>query len=282
MKKTVMALAAGLLCAACNSDDYEVSESRTITFNVQGDFRLSTQDMTRALEADGKTMTDVWVLDYVGGELKQRLHQTSDDADFGSPTMDLSLGSHHIYFIASRGAGASLNTTTHALTFTSVRDTFWKDYEITISGGTSSGNRSVTLDRIVTKLKLTFTDAIPEGAATFNVTPSSWYYGIDYTTGEPSETTVNGTITVNIPSSEIGVVNEAVSIFCFSSATEWTTDVAVDCKSSDGGVLGSATIAAAPFVRNRVSEYTGPLFTAGGGMTLSLNTEWDESYQGTW
>ena len=282
MKKTVMALAAGLLCAACNSDDYEVSESRTITFNVQGDFRLSTQDITRALEADGKTMTDVWVLDYVDGELEQQLHQTSDDADFGSPTMDLSLGTHHIYFIASRGAGASLNTTTHALTFTSVRDTFWKDYEITISGGTSSGNRSVTLDRIVTKLKLTFTDAIPEGAATFNVTPSIWYYGVDYTTGEPSEATANGTITVNIPSSEIGVVNEAVSIFGFSSATEWTTDVAVDCKTSDSGILGSATIASAPFVRNRVSEYTGPLFTAGGGMTLLLNTEWDESYQGTW
>ena len=277
-----MALAAGLLCAACNSDDYEVSESRTITFNVQGDFRLSTQDITRALEADGKTMTDVWVLDYVDGELEQQLHQTSDDADFGSPTMDLSLGTHHIYFIASRGAGASLNTTTHALTFTSVRDTFWKDYEITISGGTSSGNRSVTLDRIVTKLKLTFTDAIPEGAATFNVTPSIWYYGVDYTTGEPSEATANGTITVNIPSSEIGVVNEAVSIFGFSSATEWTTDVAVDCKTSDSGILGSATIASAPFVRNRVSEYTGPLFTAGGGMTLLLNTEWDESYQGTW
>lgn len=277
-----MALAAGLLCAACNSDDVEVSESRTITFNVQGDFLLSTQDMTRALEADGKTMTDVWVLDYVGGELKQQLHQTSDDADLGSPTMDLTLGTHHIYFVASRGAGASLNTTTHTLTFTSVRDTFWKDYEITISGGTSSGNRSVTLDRIVTKLKLTFTDAIPEGAATFNVTPSSWYYGVDYTTGEPLEATSNSTITVNIPSSEIGVVNEAVSIFGFSSATEWTTDVAVDCKTSDSSVLGSATIEAAPFVRNRVSEYTGPLFTAGGGMTLSLNTEWDESFQGTW
>ena len=227
-------------------------------------------------------MTDVWVLDYVGSELKQQLHQTSDDADFGSPTMDLSLGTHHIYFIASRGDGAVLNTTTHALTFTSVRDTFWKDYEITISSGTSSGNRSVTLDRIVTKLKLTFTDAIPEGAAAFNVTPSSWYYGIDYTTGEPSEATANGTITVNIPTSEIGMVNEAVSIFGFSSATEWTTDIAVDCKTNDGGVIGSATIAAAPFVRNRVSEYTGPLFGENGSMTLSLNAAWDDSYQGSW
>ena len=281
----ITAVAVALTMTACTSDnDMTISNEKTttITFSMTGDFHLTAHDFTRSLEADGKTMTDVWVLDYVAGELKQQLHQTSDDADFGSPTMGLSLGAHHIYFIASRGAGASLNTTTHALTFTSVRDTFWKDYEITISSGTSSGNRSVTLDRIVTKLKLTFTDAIPEGAATFNVTPATWYYGIDYTTGEPSEATAYGTISVNIPSSEIGVVNEAVSIFSFSSATEWTTDVAVDCKTSDSSILGSATITAAPFVRNRVSEYTGPLFGDNSSMTINLNTEWSTSHTGTW
>ena len=281
----ITALAVAAILTACNSEndhDADATITTTITFSMTGDFQLNTHDFTRSLEADGKTMTDVWVLDYVGGELKQQLHQTSDDVDFGSPTMNLPIGTHHIYFIASRGAGAVLNTTTHALTFTSVRDTFWKDYEITISGGTSSGNRSVTLDRIVTKIKLTFTDAIPEGAATFNVTPATWYYGIDYTTGEPSEATANGTISVNIPSSEIGVLNEAVSIFGFSSATEWTTDVSVDCKTSDSGVLGSATITDAPFVRNRVSEYTGPLFSDLGAMTLSLNATWDDSYTGTW
>lgn len=273
------------ILTSCNSDDMrdaDATSTTTITFSMTGDFQLTAHDFTRSLGADGKDMTDVWVLDYVGGELKQQLHQISDDADFGSPTMGLSLGTHHIYFIASRGAGASLDTTTHALTFTSVRDTFWKDYEITISSGTSSGNRSVTLDRIVTKLKLTFTDAIPEGAATFNVTPSSWYYGIDYTTGEPSEATANGTITVNIPSSEIGVSNESVSIFGFSSATEWTTNVSVDCKKNDDTVLGSATISSAPFQRNRVSEYTGPLFGDNGSMTLSLNTTWNDIYQGSW
>lgn len=286
MKQQILtAIAVATILTACNSDNMheaDATSTTTITFSMTGDFHLKAHDFTRSLEADGKTMTDVWVLDYVGGVLQQQLHQISTDADFGSPTMNLSLGTHHIYFIASRGAGASLNTTTHALTFTSVRDTFWKDYEITISGGTSSGNRSVTLDRIVTKLKLTFTDVIPEGAATFNITPSSWYYGVDYTTGEPSDATANGTIIVNIPSSEIGLSNEAVSIFGFSSATEWTTDVAVDCKTINSSILGSATIAAAPFVRNRVSEYTGPLFTAGGGMTLGLNTDWSTAHTGSW
>jgi hypothetical protein len=273
-----------LAFAACSKNDAVLDGSPVkMTFAISGDFTLTSHDFTRSLTADGKDMTDVWVLDYVDGTLVQQLHQSDNTADdFGTPTLNLSIGTHHIYFVASRGAGAVLNTTTHALTFTSVRDTFWKDYEITISGGTSSGNRSVTLDRIVTKLKLTFTDAIPEGAATFNVTPSSWYYGVDYTTGEPSEATANGTITVNIPSSEIGIVNESVSIFGFSSATEWTTDIAINCKAANNDVLGSATITSAPFVRNRVSEYTGPLFGDSGAMTLSLNATWDDSYTGTW
>ena len=282
-----MALAVAMTMTACNSNDDMPEDDATgtvanITFNVQGDFTLTTSQMTRALTADGKDMTDVWVFDYIGNELKQQVHQTGEDEDFGQPTMTLSLGTHHLYFVASRGVGATLNTDAHTLTFAKVRDTFWKDYAITITEGTSSGSRAVALDRVVTNLKLIFSDAIPTGAATFNVTPATWHYGFNYQTGEPTAASNRQITTVSIPSSEIGVVNETVSIFGFSSATEWTTDVAVDCKTSDSGVLGFATISAAPFVRNRVSEYTGPLFTAGGGMTLSLNATWDDSYQGSW
>ena len=286
MKRYIYIIMVAATMAACSNSDDELSVGDglpvAITFAISGDFTLTSRDFTRSLTADGKDMTDVWVLDYVGGELKQQLHQTSDDADFGSPTMDLSLGTHHIYFIASRGAGAVLNTTTHVLTFTSVRDTFWKNYEITISGGTSSGNRSVTLDRVVTKLKVIFSDAIPTGAATFNVTPATWYYGFNYQTGNPTAAANSQTTTISIPSSEIGVVNEAVSIFGFSSATEWTTNISINCKAANNDVLGSATITAAPFVRNRVSEYTGQLFGDSGSMTLSLNATWDDSYTGTW
>ena len=270
---------------ACNSEnDHEAdaTSTTTITFSITGDFQLNTHDFTRSLEADGKTMTDVWVLDYVGGALQQQVHQTSADADFGQPTLSLALGEHHIYFVASRGTGAILDTDAHTLTFTRVLDNFWKDYAITIAGGTASGSRAVVLDRIVTKLKVVFSDAIPTGAATFNVTPAQWHYGFNYTTGEPTAATASQNIVVNIPNASIGVAGESVSIFGFSGTTEWTTDIAINCKNSDGDVLGSTTITSAPFVRNRVSEYTGPLFGDNGGMTLSLNTEWDESYHGTW
>lgn len=273
-----------MLCACAKDEDENQNKNNVrMTFAISGDFTLTSHDFTRSLTADGKDMTDVWVLDYVDGTLVQQLHQSDNTAaDFGTPTLNLTIGTHHIYFIASRGLASTLNTDDHTLTFGTVRDTFWKDYTITITSGTASSSRAVALNRVVTKLKVIFSDAIPTGAATFNITPAMWYYGINYQTGNPTATINSQTTTVSIPSSEIGVVNEAVSIFGFSSATEWTTDISLNCKNSTDAVLGSATITTAPFIRNRVSEYTGPLFGDSGSMTLSLNATWDNSYTGTW
>ena len=273
-----------LAFAACSKNDAVLDGSPVkMTFAISGDFTLTSHDFTRSLTADGKDMTDIWILDYVDGTLIQQLHQSDNtSADFGTPTLNLAIGTHHVYFVASRGTGATLNTTDHTLLFSRVLDTFWKDYEINITSGTSNESRTVSLDRVVTKLKLVFSDAIPIGAASFNITPTTWYYGINYQTGEPCAAATSQAVTVNIPSSEIGVINEAVSVFGFSSATEWTTDIAINCKADNDDMLGSATIIAAPFVRNRVSEYTGPLFGDLGTMTLSLNVTWGDVYQDTW
>ena len=285
MKRCIYIIMMTTFLVACSKGEGTVISDSVakITFTISGDFTLNTHDFTRSLTADGKDMTDIWILDYVDGTLVQQLHQSDNTAaDFGTPTLSLSIGTHHIYFVASRGTGATLNTTDHTLLFSRVLDTFWKDYDINISAGTSNESRTVSLDRVVTKLKLVFSDAISTDASTFNITPATWYYGINYQTGEPCAPATSQPITINIPSSEIGVFNETVSIFCFSSATEWTTDIAINCKTTDNEVLGSATITAAPFVRNRVSEYTGPLFGDSGTMTLSLNVTWGDTYQGTW
>jgi len=293
MKKTILFMALAAMCASCqktviddseNSDYSEVSEKvKKFTFTLKGDFSNEWKPVTRGyLQADGKDLTDVWVLDYMDGNLVQQLHQNDNTADdFGKPVMNLKYGQHHVYFIVSRGASPIVNTDNHTIIFGTVRDTFWKDYEVTVVA-TSNGNRAVTLDRVVTKLRLVFTDAIPSNAASFNVTPVTWYYGIDYTNGEPIDAASNQTITVNIPSSSIGVTDESVNIFGFSSATEWNTDVTFNSKTSGGNIISNATITGVPFKRNRVTEYSGPLFGSDGDITLSLNTTWDTALTGTW
>ena len=291
----VFIAALAVVFASCTKDDDEPEQApqprltvhvdtdtiqthATVTFSCLG-FEL--QPFTRSLEADGKALTDLWVLDYIGTTLAQQIHQVSTDTDFGTPTLNLAVGNHHIYFIASRGSGATLSTENHTITFTRVLDTFYKDYTIDVTA-TSNGSRSVTLDRIVTKLTTVITDAIPEGAATFNLTPEAWHYGIDYTTGLPISATASQTITINIPSSEIGFTNERLSIFGFSSEDEWTTNVTLNCKKADGTILGTAVLADVPLKQNRITSYSGPLFSSNGQTTVSLSTEWDTEYTATW
>jgi len=277
MKKLLFA--AALLMAACSQQPASENEKMVdVTFDVSGDFSLTTTPIaTRALDADGKSMTDVWVLDYVGSELKQQVHQAATDADFGSPTLSLSVGAHTLYFVASRGTDAVLDTDARTLSFSKVNDTFWAAKALNVSGTT--GTQAVALDRIATKLRITFSDAIPTGAATFNVTPAQWHYGFNYTTGEPTTATASQPITVNIPSSYIGLVGQSVSLFGFSGSDVFTTDVAIDCQDADSHVLGAATVPSVQIKRNRISALTGSLFSKTSTIGFTLNTEWLDDYE---
>lgn len=282
MKKTFFfAIAMAVSFISCTSDEPEFkADSRTVTFDCQG-FEMTPFGTRAELSADGKALTDLWILDYVDGSLSQQLHQVSTDADFGTPTLNLALGDHHVYFIASRGQDATIDTDAHTMTFRRVLDTFYKDYAISINSATS-GSRTVTLERCVTRLRLVFTDAIPAGASTFNVIPTTWYYTLDYTTGLGVNATASQAITINIPSSEIGVTGEAVNVFGFSESGEWATDVAIDCKTSTGTILGTATITDAPLMMNRTTEYSGQLFSSNGLTTVNLSTDWSDAYTMTW
>lgn len=259
------------------------AKTKKFTFTMKGDFSDQWKAVTRGyLSADGKDLTDVWVLDYMGDVLVQQIHQADNTAaDFGKPVMQLAYGEHHVYFVASRGTGAVLDIDAGTITFSRVLDTFYKDYEVDVVS-TSNGNRAVTLDRVATKLRLTFTDFLPADAAVVKVSPHSWYYGLNYKTGAPCGAQTDPVTSIAIPEAQRGKTGVQVSIFGFSPSAEWTTDITISSEKEDHTVLGSATLTAAPFKSNRMSDYSGPLFGSGGTMTLSLDSEWDPYYEGTW
>ena len=321
MKKVMMAVAVCLTMTACEKAivPESVNESewwgvdsniptKKFTFTVKGDFGSPTfkdgddggggvamqsqrngrngqsgraRRATTYLNDESNQMTDLWVFDFVGDECVQSVHQTTSDETWGQPQMSLTLGTHHVYFVASRGVSPVLDATAKTLTWASVRDTYWKDYEVTVVN-TSNGNRAVTLERVVAKLKVTINDDIPTGAATLTCTPATWYYGLNYRTGEPCETVNSQAMSVSIPSSYIGATGLAASFFTFSESTEWTTDVTVAIKDGNGASLGSAVIDDAPMLRNRSTEYSGNLFSSGSLLTISINGDWLTPYIGAW
>jgi hypothetical protein len=298
MKKVfIMALAVAMLTACekeimnekaedavvVTDDQGNVLPTKKFTFTLKGDFSDEWKPVTRGyLQADGKDLTDVWVLDYMNGNLVQQIHQDDNTAeDFGKPVMNLAYGSHHVYFIASRSQGATLDTENHVIKFGKILDTFWKDYSVDVVA-TSNGNRAATLDRVVTRLRLTFTDVVDAQAATINFAPTTWYYGWDYIAGAPADAKTDQVVTITIPDSEKGKAGLQANLFGFSGADVWTTDVAINSKKGDQTIIGQATLLDVPFKANRISEMSGPLFGTEGEMTLSLNGTWDTAYEGTW
>ena len=254
---------------------------KKFTFTMKGDFSDKWKTTRGYLQADGKDLTDVWVLDYQDGVLVQQLHLGDNTADdFGKPTMNLKYGLHHIYFIASRGSDPDLNVIKKTITWSKVLDTFYKDYEVNVVSS-SNGNRAVTLDRVVSRLRLTITDAVTAGTDRIVITPATWYYGINYVTGEPAGMKTDSDVALTINASDAGKTGLQVNLFGISSADEWQTDVTVSSRKVDN-IFGSATLKDVPFRANAITEYSGPLFGTIGELEMSLNTTWDNSYQGTW
>ena len=215
-----------------NSVDQVDANVKRFTFTLKGDFSNEWKPVNHRtagyLAADGKDMTDVWVLDYdADGRLLQQLHQTDNTAEeFGKPVLNLKYGTHQVYFIASRGVNPVLDTDAHTITFDNVRDTFWKRYDVSVVA-TSNGNRAVTLDRVVTKLRLTFTDEVPATANSISIVPHTWYYGIDYLTGQPASAQTDAATVITIPDASKGQTGIQASLFGFSTAEEWNTDVVI-------------------------------------------------------
>lgn len=263
---------------ATNSSETEATTGKTrkFTFTCKGDFDIEFGEMgatTRGyLQADGKDLTHLWVMDYMGDDLQQQLVQSDNTADdFGKPTMQLKLGEHHIYFVASRGTEPTLADGT--ITWTKPLDTFWADYEVTVTS-TSNGNRAVTLNRVATKMIVTVSDALPATAAQFAITPATWYSGINIKTGEPTAAVESPTYNIAIPASKTGTAGVAVTLFAIAPTTDFTTNVTIAVQDADAAALGSATATDVPFKRNRATSLTGNLFSQNNAHTISLATDW--------
>ena len=281
MKKVIMMLAVVAAVCGCErvvTDDgaaVEVAQVKRVKFDVSSEgWRV-----TRALTADGYDMTDLWIFDYVDGGLVRTLHKTATEVDFNEPTMPLAYGEHTVYFVSSRGKSPSLTGT--QIVWDSPSDTFWKALTLNVGSGTAS-TVAVTLDRVVTKLRIAVVDEVPATIATLEMVPGRWWYGLDYLTGEAVASS-DAVRQVTVPASMAGTTGQMVAgFYCLSDDAEWITDITIRAKDGDGEVIGSVSLADVPFVRNRLTDASGNLFASQSGFSISLNDEWIDSYTLEW
>ena len=284
MKKKMMALASALMMLSCTSDEPQNEqptgwESKTITFTF-GDV-LTQHAMTRA-DITSLDLTDLWMFDYIGEELQQTVHQSNTDQGFGVLSASMGYGEHTLYFVASRGTTPTTDTDARTITWVKPSDTFWATASITVSPSSAS-SQAVTLGRVATRLRISVNDEVPDGAAKFVITPSQWYYGIDYTTGSGIAPSANQPREVNIPSSYIGTSGQlAIAIFGFVPSADWQTDITAALKASDESTLGQVMLEDVALNKNITTAYSGGILGTAKSFTLSADDSWGNEDVHTW
>ena len=286
MKKFQLGLAAALMLTAiaCTSEEPQAEkpsgwEQKTITFTFGN--VLTQHAMTRA-DVSELDLTDLWMFDYVGDELKQTIHQSSSDEGFGVLSASMGYGEHTLYFVASRGTTPTADTNAHTISWVKPSDTFWATSTVNVSPSSAS-SQVVSLRRVATRLRITVIDEVPSVAAKFVITPAQWYYGINYTTGSGIAPSSNQPREVNIPWSYIGTSGQlAIAIFGFVPSSDWQTDITASLKASDDSMLGQVTLEDVTLNKNITTSYSGGILGTAKSFTLSADDAWGDDDLHTW
>ena len=239
---------------------------------------------TRALEANGEAMKELWVFDVIGDSCALVCRQTDVDDNFGSVSMKLSYGNHRLAVVCSRGEGSDVDVSNGLIAWEKVRDTFWNVVDCDVAK-TGSTDISVTLKRVAARMRVTINDIIPSDLKTISITGEPWYKGIDVKTGEAigglsSIEGVTDVSTLAVPSAYVGTEKKlAVSLWIMSKGNEWTEDVAVKMLGENGDVLSEVVCPGVPMQRNRVTNVTGYFLSGGASGNILIDDSWSNTYQ---
>ena len=278
-----MAMAAAAMLLSCEKEETLTAkvnkpkdslQTKTITFTFG---EITQQPMTRGTLANA-SITDLWMFDYMGEELKQTIHQSSTDEGFGSVAVTAETGDHSFCFIASRGTGAAVSGGT--ITWEKPSDTFWAKSTLNITPTTAT-SQSVDLQRVATKLKITITDEVPATLSKLTITADTWHSGINALTGEPTAAAAR-TSTINVPASYVGTTGQlAASIFGICG-DDYTTDVSVTAIDANSQAIASVALEDVQMKKNTTTSYSGPLFTRQPTFTMTVADSWGEDITDTW
>ena len=256
-----------LILTGCKSDDPRAKHQ--VTFRVPA-LKIETEPMSAPRKVapltddDGQQMTDLILFD--GATYLMR--QQNTDPAFGTVTVMLTAGEHHLHFIATRSTELAIEDET--LYCESLRQTFGAHYDINVSGGS---DENVSLARITGMVEITVEDEVPTGAANLRVQLSDYYKGIDPTTFNAVRT---GEFDTNINlTSKVGSSNNKWTLHVLVPEYQTSKDITytLTATNTSSQVIGNATGTMATN-SNTKTKLHGNLFT-GTRSFVSLNTTWN-------
>ena len=308
MKTKLMMMAAvaalGMTVVSCSSDNENMVEDvqpgkahvrlvcgMGVSVSPMGTPRLA--PMTRAaLTANGKALTDLYILDYdkATGKLLQVLHQTSTAADFAEPDLTLDYGEHVLKVVATRSQEPTLwdaqkttwtvepniltpVTATQPVLLTSAKtsDTFGAEKEVSVGIGTAA-TVSITLDRLVAKLVVNSTDVFPDDCTTITLELQE-HRTLSWTTMDVIDAVKNQR--VSDVTSLRGTTGTVLSYFVLAPKDGYQTDITLTTNRTEGNPYSTITVPGVMLERNKVTTISGPIYGHGQGVQVTVNDTWD-------
>lgn len=277
MKKTLLPLLALALLTACEhytaediaeeqtpAEEPTQTKAKDVTFVMKG---ITEEYSTRATLAS-VCMTDLWV--WEGTTLLK--HQVSTDGDFGTPTINLTYGSHDLTFVSSKADSQSLADGVWSTT--KEWDTFATTMNVTVSGG-SSNSRQVQLTRRSAKVKFVTEDVVPSNVKTMHLTVGN-HKSLDKDL--KGGTAYSHEATVDMTSKVGSTYTVAVNVLTESATDEEDCNVMIEFLGSGDAVLYhyERVVKLKP---NRCVSLTGNYFSGESNSVTIASTEWDEVEQ---
>lgn len=282
MRKIFAMMLAGVVMAACEKplvgEESDVTDGGNVTlrFNAVG-------AQTRAANVtigDYFTKLNVMLFDENGNKYFDKVRtQYSTDENFGQMSLTLPAGEYSVVAVGHSSAKSATIKSPEMVQFTAsegqkLTDTFC--YEGSVTVGDEPEQHSLTMSRMTAMVRFVLTDEeIPAQMASIR---------FDYTGGSAnfnpttSEGTTKSTQSENRPVS----ANDQYQVFTFPyMASSGVLTVTMSALTASGEVIKKKTLDAVPVTRNRITTYTGTLFSEGegtitqSGFGFTVNGEWD-------
>ena len=267
MKKTIFLCAFVALLCACSKDEPQAKHQVTFrvpSLIVETEPMAAPRKVAPLTDDDGAQMTDLILFD--GATYLMR--QQNTDPAFGTVTVMLTAGEHHLHFIATRSTELSYDE--GILNCASLRQTYGKHYDINVTGGS---DEYVTMDRLTGMVVITIEDEIPAGAANLRIQFGDYYKGLNPTTFAGVRSGVfDQTVSIE---SKVGLTDQQwkLNILVPTYGETSETTYMLTATNGSGDIIGQAT-GTMTIASNTKTLLHGNLFT-GTRSFISLSTAWN-------
>lgn len=205
-------------------------------------------------------------------------HDLGVTENFGSLSLDLSVGQHQLLIIAHNGDGNATMTKTNSVSFNNketlkTTDTFYYYETINVTAD-GKNDFDIALKRAVAKFRITISDDIPSNVVKLAFSSNGGSANLNPQTGwGASKSTHGDEITVS-PDKKV------YEIYTFPSSENVEYKITVTAFDARGHNLTESIFDKVPLKKNQITTYTGKMFEGGvktfmeSGIGITIEDAW--------